>query len=189
MVWPFFRATAPCLTHHGVEIMPNGNILMLSWDFRTRAQAIAQGRDPALTSGPNFVPDSVVEIRPDPLGGTVVWEWHTWDHLVQDFDATKANYGVVADNPGLIDINFPAKIPNQGDWNHLNSVDYNADLDQILVSTPEQKEVWIIDHGTTTAEAAGHTGGKQGRGGDLLYRWGTPRPTTTVLPQVGRAHV
>ena len=175
VVWQFFRDTAPYLTHHDVEIMPNGNILMLSWDFRTRAQAIAQGRDPALTSGPNFVPDSVVEIRPDPSGGTVVWEWHTWDHLVQDFDATKANYGVVADNPGLIDINFPAKIPNQGDWNHLNSVDYNADLDQILVSTPEQKEIWIIDHSTTTAEAAGHTGGKQGRGGDLLYRWGNPQ--------------
>jgi len=173
VLWQFFRDDADHLTHHDVEIMPNGNILMLSWDFLTRAEAIAQGRDPALTSGATFVPDSVIELEPS--SGTVVWEWHSWDHLIQDFDPTKPNYGVVADHPELIDLNFPAKIPNKGDWNHLNSVDYNADLDQILLSSPEQKEVWIIDHSTTTAEAAGHTGGDQGRGGDLLYRWGNPQ--------------
>jgi hypothetical protein len=33
-------------------------------------------------------------------------------------------------------------------------------------------EVWIIDHSTTTAQAAGHTGGKRGKGGDIIYRWG-----------------
>jgi hypothetical protein len=33
----------------------------------------------------------------------------------------------------------------------------------------------VIDHSTTTAEAAGHSGGNSGKGGDLLYRWGNPR--------------
>ena len=36
-------------------------------------------------------------------------------------------------------------------------------------------ELWIIDHSTTVAEAAGHAEGRSGKGGDLLYRWGNPQ--------------
>ena len=65
--------------------------------------------------------------------------------------------------------------PVRADWMHSNAVAYNAELDQVLLNVLEFNEFWIIDHSTTTAEAAGHTGGKHGKGGDLLYRWGNPR--------------
>jgi hypothetical protein len=103
----------------------------------------------------------------------VVWEWHLWDHLVQDFDPGRENYGVVGDHPELLDANYPDWPVD--DWIHLNSIDYNAELDQILVSSRVWNEIWVIDHSTTSAEAAGHSGGRGGMGGDLLYRWGNPQ--------------
>jgi len=56
----------------------------------------------------------------------------------------------------------------------MNSINYNPDLDQILLSVWAFDEIWIIDHSTTTEESKGHTGGNSGAGGDLLYRWGNP---------------
>ena len=104
---------------------------------------------------------------------TVVWEWHAWDHLVQEADPAKANYAPVAQHPELLHVNYAATA-NQPDWLHLNSIDYNPALDQILLSSHGLNEVWVIDHSTTTAQAAGHSGGRSGKGGDLLYRWGNP---------------
>jgi len=60
------------------------------------------------------------------------------------------------------------------DWNHCNGIDYNAALDQIVISVRQFSEAWVIDHSTTPTEAAGSSGGNCGKGGDLLYRWGNP---------------
>ena len=74
-----------------------------------------------------------------------------------------------------MDINYLGNQPTGvADWMHANAVDYNEDLDQIMISAREFNEVWIIDHSTSTAEAASHSGGMYGKGGDLLYRWGNP---------------
>jgi hypothetical protein len=155
--------------------MPNGNILMIAWERKEYDEAIANGRNPLSIPAGVIWPCYIIEVEPIfPIGGKIVWEWHVWDHIIQDYDYTKDNYGVIADHPELIDINF-GLLTGFLDWNHINSVDYNEELDQILISLHIQNEIWIIDHNTTIEEAAGHTGGKSGKGGDILYRWGNPQ--------------
>jgi hypothetical protein len=61
------------------------------------------------------------------------------------------------------------------DWLHINSVDYDPVHDLIVLSSPEFNEIFVLDHSTTTAEARGSSGGRRGKGGELLWRWGNPR--------------
>lgn len=170
--WEYEVSSTTECHHHDVEYLPNGNVLMIVWDNKTSAEGTQAGRNTGFLPS-SFWPDKIIEIEPTGSnGGTIVWEWHAWDHLIQDFDQTKDNYGVVANHPELIDLNYP--LANQSDWLHINSVDYNAEFDQIVLSVHNTSELWIIDHSTTTQEAAGHSGGNFGKGGDLLYRWGNP---------------
>jgi len=172
VVWDYFFSSDTHLQHHDIEPMPNGNVLIPAWDRRLLAEATAAGR--VLLPGGEMWPTMIVEVEPvGATGGNIVWEWHLWDHLIQDADSTKANFGVVADHPELVDINFGN--PGSGSWDHLNAIDYNPELDQILFSARKLDEVYVIDHSTTTAEAADHTGGNSGKGGDILYRWGNPQ--------------
>jgi hypothetical protein len=75
---------------------------------------------------------------------------------------------------GYLHQDVPAKNLS-ADLFHSNSIAYNQELDQILLSVLTFNEIWVIDHGTTTEEARGHSGGQAGKGGDLLYRWGNPQ--------------
>lgn len=292
VVWDFTVSTPDRQHHHDFEPLPNGNVLLIIWELRTRDEAIARGRDPGEVGEEGLWPDGVLEIEPvRPDGGKVVWEWHVWDHIVQDRDPSKPAYGKIADHPELVDVNAgrrehdrraetdeqrkkreetaarmralgyaggdpddgadgadganarraePAKEkpaggaadsakdkppvagadsangkagdkgntgdarkvepanptkdkpvtappgdagggPGDGprgpepDWLHTNSVDYDPENDLVLLSTPRLSEIWIIDHSTTSAQAASHSGGRRGRGGDLLYRWGNPK--------------
>jgi hypothetical protein len=173
LAWNYRYTVSGCTCHHDIKCLPNGNVLMIVWVTKTRTEAIAAGRNPNTIEGNTFTPDKIIEVQPTgTTSGTVVWEWHVWDHLIQDYDSSKENYGVVGDHPELIDINFGD--PFVGDWLHTNSVDYNPEFDQILIDIHNFNEVWVVDHNTTTEEAAGHTGGHYGHGGDLLYRWGNP---------------
>ena len=173
VTWSYTVSDATKCQHHDVKALPNGNVLIIAWELKTNTQAIAAGRNSA--SVPATVwSEQILEVQPSGIsGGTIVWEWHLWDHLVQDYDASKTNFGSVASNPKLININYNASTI-QSDWIHINSIDYNPALDQIIVSSHNFDEIWIIDHSTTTAEAATHSGGNSANGGDIIYRWGNP---------------
>ncbi len=205
LLWDYKLFNPKQLPHHDIARLPNGNVLMIVWDKKTPQECLAAGRRPELTPDNHLLPDSILEIKPTgKTSGEIVWEWHLWDHLVQDFDKTKANYGSVAEHPELVNFNYgedvlaPTKTtkdqqeklksigyvgantqsgrpPRQNpDWTHCNAIAYNPQLDQIILSVHAFSEFWIIDHSTTSKEVAGHTGGRYGKGGDLLYRFGNP---------------
>ncbi len=177
LVWAIDYISTNYIQHHDFKVLPNGNVLMLVAEKKTYADVIAAGfntnlLDSAVITQGYMLPDCLVEVKPTrPYGGTVVWEWHMWDHMIQDHNPGKSNFGVVADHPELIDVNgIGAHIPQF--WNHVNGIDYNAQLDQIILSVRNNSELFIIDHQLTTTQAAGHDGGRYGKGGDILYRWG-----------------
>ena len=199
MTWNFEYATENLLTHHDLALLPNGNVLAIAWEAFTKEECIAMGIDEAKLPEAGLWFDKIIEIEPTrPDGGNIVWEWRMWEHLVQDIDADKPYYGDVT-NPRKVNLNphlhkpeMPpemiegmknaglmtrnATVDNQGsDLTHLNAIFYNADLDQIAISSFYFNEIYVIDHSTTTEEASGSTGGKYGHGGDILYRWGNPQ--------------
>ncbi|MEM9920942.1 MAG: aryl-sulfate sulfotransferase [Bacteroidota bacterium] len=169
LLWSYELNNADARLHHDIEPLPNGNILMLAWERKTNAEAIAAGRRPDLLNQTVLWPDYLFEINP--TNDEIVWEWYAWDHLIQDFDSTKQNYGVVSEHPELIDLNWDTN-DAKADWMHSNAIDFNNELNQVMISVPQFHEIWVIDHSTTTAQAASSNGGRSNKGGDLLYRVG-----------------
>ncbi len=175
LLWEYTYSSPTVSQHHDIYPLPNGNVLMLAVSTLTESEAIQAGRNPSLLSEGKLFNEQILEL--EPVGSNqanIVWEWHVKDHLVQDFDSNKDNYGVVGDNPELLDVNFLNNNNPEANWLHINSIQYNADLDQIIMSSRRLSEVYIIDHSTTTEESASHTGGIYNKGGDFLHRWGNP---------------
>jgi hypothetical protein len=224
VVWEYVLASDQLTLHHDVDVMPNGNLLLIAWEYHTGDEALALGRDAHTIVPDGLWPDTLIELKRNPAGGgEIVWQWHAWDHLMQDRSPHRPNYAAKLELAGRIDINAdhrykpqetdeerkkredeeakmravgygggatpPPAAPAPGadgappkprpkfeaDWLHTNAVDYNPALDLIVMSTPHMGEIWVIDHSTTTAQAATSSGGKRGKGGDLLFRWGNPR--------------
>ncbi|MFT4523303.1 MAG: hypothetical protein ACI8ZN_002256 [Bacteroidia bacterium] len=174
LVWSMDLYSDTFSQHHDFKIMPNGNILVLIWELVPNQIALDNGKQ--LDGLPEDVwQESIWELKPEAdSGAAIVWKWNTLSHIVQDADKTKINYGEISEHPELIDFNSHI-ISNLQDWLHFNSIDYNADLDQIMVSCHGLSEIYIIDHSTTQAQSSGHFGGKQNKGGDILFRYGNPQ--------------
>ncbi|MCK5828320.1 aryl-sulfate sulfotransferase, partial [Candidatus Bipolaricaulota bacterium] len=144
--------------HHDVSYMPNGNVLMIAWESKTRREALAVGLSVHQLPNSSEVWSEMI-LEYNPVLDEIVWTWHLWDHALPIGEDPTAN-------PGKIDLEF-ASNRQSPDWWHFNSVDYSEELDQIVISVRNISEIWIIDHALTSEEASGSAG-------DLLYRWGNP---------------
>ena len=165
LLWDFTFSDENNQPHHDICPMPNGNVLIVAWERKTQQEGQAVGRQ---NLNGEIWPTQIIEVQPTgPETGNIVWEWHLWDHLIQDMSPSLPNYGVISEHPEKMDINKGNIHPDNGDWIHVNALDYHPELDQIVMSSNSLDEIFIIDHATTTEEAAGSAG-------DFLYRWGNP---------------
>lgn len=187
VVWSYEHCNAPyyCL-HNDIQAMPNGNILVLSYESKTIEEAIAMGwqKQPDF-DGSAVWGESIYEIKPDIKNGSaqIVWEWHSWEHIVQDINPSKPNFNAIADSYGKLDLNYETLGEaeySKGQLYNLNAIDYNQQLDVIMVSSAIFGELWFIDHSTTSEEASSQSGGNYGKGGNLIYRWGNPAALKTA---------
>jgi len=154
VIWRYEHQGQNLRAHHDIELLPNGNVLLLVRERQSWDGAFAAGRIPQRITENAVWTERIVEVKPvDRRSGEIVWEWKAWDHLVQDANPARANYGDVAALRNRIDINTG---PVTADWLHMNSIRYNATRDEILVSMRNMNEVIVIDRKT----------------GDIVYRWG-----------------
>lgn len=144
-VWSHLQSPiSQYLTHHDLQPLPNGNVLVLSWERKTREQALAAGRKPELIPDNEVWNNIIMELKPNEHGtADIVWQWSVWDHLVQDHDPEQANYGDISKQLDCFDINCCPPCGKAGA------------RDQTLLTSKGKKEV---DHNGSGAMGSGVTG-------------------------------
>jgi hypothetical protein len=170
VVWSYQLCDSIYMLHHDFKLLSNGNILAVTFVRYSRAQMIAAGVDSTIKdmgggAAKSMLGEKIVEIKPDHEKGegSIVWEWTMFDHVAPKEQALN--------NPNLISGSIVNALFS-GQWVHLNGLDYDSTRDLIVFTSRVFSELFVIDHSTTTAEAKSHSGGKHGKGGDILYRWG-----------------
>jgi len=177
VLWSDTMATTTRMSHHDFKPLPNGNVLCVAFVNVSKEEALAAGLDSILFSGSggmfggsvrSIEAEMIYELKPDRTGGNnheIVWEWYLLDHVTPKENARA--------HPELFS-GYMAPLYFSTQLVHLNGIDYNPVKDLIVFSSRVFSEIYVLDHSTTTQEAAGHTGGAYGKGGDILYRWGHP---------------
>jgi len=171
--WEFEYASSDYIAHHDVELLPNGNVLFMAWEKIEAATAQQAGVNTTV----DIFPEVLIEVDPDT--NDIVWEWHSFDHLIQDEFPGLSTFGVLNENPQLINFNY--NLAENGDLMHANGIDYDAVKDVVYISVNFYSEVWVVDHSTTTSEAESNTEGNYNKGGNLLYRFGNPETYNNAL--------
>ena len=91
LIWSYEINNDDFIQHHDIEPLPNGNILVLCYNFKEPIEAWNAGAFDTL----EYWSTSIFEIEPQlDNQATIVWEWHLWDHLFQNLDSTRMNYSI-----------------------------------------------------------------------------------------------
>ncbi len=159
LTWEYALHDENELLHHDFSILPNGNVMVLVWERIAAAEAVANGVE--RTS--DLFTEKIIEI--DPTNNTIVWQWRSWEHGVQDVNPDALNYGELHENFNRINLNYDQRA--NGDIMHANALAYDAERDLIYMSVNFYSEVWVIDHSISTQQA-------RTSAGDLKYRFGNP---------------
>ena len=180
-VWSYTETRANYVPHHDFLRIFNPKLnayttLYIANKTVSSNQCIAAGCNPANgKSYTNAQMDAIVEVD---MSGTIVWEWWFYNHLIQDYDATKTNYvgsgSSISNYPGRLNANITG-MPVQKDWLHCNGIDYNQALDQIAINSV-RGEFYVIDHGNTfiAGNPSNSISLATTAAGDFLHRFGDP---------------
>lgn len=158
LVWSFEYASEENVMHHDIAPLPNGNVLFAAYERISVEQQHELGIQ-TMPGGGDLFYDVILEV--DRQTSEIVWDWHIVDHLVQDEYPEAATYGFPADFSNQLDPQYQPYLGGLNflrDRSHINGIDYNAALDEVLVSMWYTGEVWVIDRQLD----------------ELVYRWGNP---------------
>jgi hypothetical protein len=112
---------------HDIEVMPNGNILILAQEVYNASELVAMGRDPKKLDETTADVPVIYEIVPTgPTNATFVWRWRWVDRFAQNRtnSGTAARLYVpdISAVPERIDLNINNFTQ---EFEHPNAIDYN----------------------------------------------------------------
>ena len=170
-VWSYRYNDEKKRSHHDFEVLPNGNILLISWVVHSRDEAIAAGRIRTNCRSGEIWSDEIVELRP--IGPMTLRSFGAGARGTTSYKI------LMKTRPILIRCSITSSDRYQYQYDPIRLASHQlrrlpSRTGLNCASVRGLSEIWIIDHSTTTEQAASREGGRYGRGGDLLYRWGNP---------------
>lgn len=169
--WVLFFSGDEAMIHSDAVWLPNGHVLVLFTQRKTKKEAVERGRLDKRVTDAGLWADGVMEVRPEGAsGGRVVWRWSTWDHLVQHVDETLPGFGDPVVRRDLVDVNMPAQ--SGPVWSRITGIDYDAIGDRVLLTAAGFGECWVIDRRSGSAGLASRYGDLKGGAGHVRdARW------------------
>ena len=164
--WQFTFLTPTLTPHHDIEVLPNGNVLMIVWEEvgRRGRRDRLKGAIPATVQAPSF--DSRRDLRDRCRSGrrpgAVVWEWHAMGSPRAGLRPEPAELRRRR-GPSRADRHQLRPATTTGSTS--NGIDYNPALDQIALSVLNFSR--DLDHRPQHDDRPrrpSHSGGKFGQG-------------------------